>query len=89
MKKVKCELKLELFITCECCVVVVFLLKTRCGDLQLSADTGGASGLLKKAVTGALSHETAVKPLYSGTGDVSTPLSYNQSNSKEAAVFCC
>ena len=55
----------------------MFLLKTRCGDLQLSADTGGASGLLKKAVTGALSHETAVKPLYSGTGDVSTSLSYN------------
>jgi uncharacterized protein (AIM24 family) len=40
------------------------------GHLQLSADVGGASGYLKKAISGALTHEATVKPKYTGTGDI-------------------
>ena len=70
LTKVKCVQKQELFITCIPLRVLFFLSCLRIGDVQLSADTGGPGGLLKKVVTGALSHEPAIKPTYTGTGDV-------------------
>lgn len=40
------------------------------GHVTMTCDTGGAASMLKKAVQASLTHESAIKPLYKGTGDV-------------------
>ncbi|WP_455543965.1 AIM24 family protein [Intestinibacter sp.] len=40
------------------------------GHIESKTKIGGATGLFKKAVSGALTSESAMKPVYSGTGEI-------------------
>jgi len=61
------------------------------GNVTLDANIGGASGLAKKMLSSALTDETAVKPKYTGTGEIYLEPSYDyfmivQLNNEEAVV---
>lgn len=47
------------------------------GNVEMSANTGGVGGLLGKMVKGAVTGESAVKPLYRGTGYVMLEPTYH------------
>lgn len=40
------------------------------GNIESKTKMGGATGLFKKAVSGALTNESTIKPTYSGTGEI-------------------
>ncbi|MGM9534214.1 MAG: AIM24 family protein [Intestinibacter sp.] len=40
------------------------------GNIESKTNIGGATGLFKKAVSGALTSESAIKPVYTGTGEI-------------------
>ena len=40
------------------------------GKIESKTKIGGATGLFKKAVSGALTSESAIKPVYTGTGEI-------------------
>ncbi|SCI43627.1 AIM24 family protein [Romboutsia sp. Marseille-P6047] len=46
------------------------------GDIHVKSKIGGVSGLLKKAVSGSITNESAIKPVYTGTGEILLEPSY-------------
>lgn len=40
------------------------------GNIESKSNMGGVGGLLKKAVSGAITNESTIKPTYSGTGEI-------------------
>lgn len=40
------------------------------GNIKSKSSVGGVGGLLKKAVSGAITNESAIKPSYNGTGEI-------------------
>ena len=46
------------------------------GNIQSQSNIGGVGGLFKKAISGALTNESTIKPTYSGTGEIILEPSY-------------
>lgn len=46
------------------------------GNIKSKSNIGGVGGLLKKAVSGTITNESAIKPSYSGTGEILLEPSY-------------
>lgn len=46
------------------------------GNIESKSNIGGVSGLFKKAVSGTMTNESAIKPSYSGTGEIILEPSY-------------
>ncbi len=46
------------------------------GSIQSKSNIGGVGGLFKKAVSGTITNESAIKPTYSGTGEILLEPSY-------------
>ena len=46
------------------------------GNIKSKSNIGGVGGLLKKAVSGTITNESAIKPTYSGTGEILLEPSY-------------
>lgn len=46
------------------------------GKIEAKSNIGGVGGLFKKAVSGAMTDESAIKPTYSGTGEIILEPSY-------------
>ena len=46
------------------------------GNIQSKTNMGGVGGLFKKAISGAITNESAIKPTYSGTGEILLEPSY-------------
>lgn len=40
------------------------------GDIESKSDIGGIGGLFKKAVSGSITNESAIKPTYKGSGEI-------------------
>ncbi len=40
------------------------------GNIQSKSNIGGVGGLFKKAVSGSITNESAIKPTYSGSGEI-------------------
>lgn len=47
------------------------------GNIECRSSMGGVGGLFKKAVSGSITNESAVKPTYSGTGEILLEPSFN------------
>ena len=46
------------------------------GNIQSKSNIGGVGGLFKKAVSGSITNESAIKPTYSGSGEILLEPSY-------------
>lgn len=46
------------------------------GNIETKSNIGGVGGLFKKAVSGSITNESAIKPTYSGTGEIVLEPSY-------------
>ena len=46
------------------------------GNIQSKSNIGGVGGLFKKAVSGSITNESAIKPIYSGRGEILLEPSY-------------
>ncbi|WP_286311094.1 AIM24 family protein [Romboutsia ilealis] len=46
------------------------------GNIQSKSNIGGVGGLFKKAVSGSITNESAIKPIYSGSGEILLEPSY-------------
>ena len=47
------------------------------GKIESKSNIGGVGGLFKKAVSGTITSESAIKPTYTGTGEILLEPSYN------------
>ncbi|HSQ90096.1 AIM24 family protein [Romboutsia sp.] len=69
------------------------------GNIQSKSNIGGVGGLFKKAISGAITNESAIKPTYIGTGEILLEPSYKHyimmELSKESIIvdkgmfYCC